>query len=95
VHQIGAIRVSDLLWVITGASACFIAGALLRAVPAKKLLSVDAMTGHHIYARILAQTGDEQRAVAAARFFYRVFGLLVWGFGAVWAFAGTLHILFG
>jgi len=69
------------------------AGLFLSLYPAASLLKWDRRTGYYLYKQKLAETGDENRAVEAARTFYRLFGTVFAAIGALVAVAGILVII--
>ena len=54
-------------------------GLLLILVPAKYIIKVDNRVGYRIYLRVLRISGDEDRALKYAGYFYKLFGV-VWIF---------------
>ena len=74
-----------LLWLLVAAVFVGI-GICITRTPTETMLGWDRRTGYWIYNRVLKATGDEERASAAARKFYRVFGI------AFISFAG-MHVV--
>ena len=65
-------------------------GLAIILTPTSILVQIDSRTGHWIYKKRLESTGEEELALRAASFFYKIFGsiflfvgLLV-GFISIW-----------
>jgi len=61
----------------------FAFGLIMALSDPKRLLEYDRRTGYAIYSRIKERGGSEEEALAAARRFYRLFGLIFATIGLV------------
>jgi len=63
--------------------------------PPKHILLTDRRTGYWLYRKELDRSGDEERAVAAAGYCYRFFGIMVVGFGMLLLVVGLIDLFSG
>src|SRR5436190_7160047 len=70
-------------------------GAFLILIPAKHILLTDRRTGYSLCRRELERSADEKKSASAAGIFYRVFGIVVVGFGMLWLVVGLIGFFSG
>jgi hypothetical protein len=74
----------------------FLTSGLLMALgDPRRILRIDRKTGHAIYMKVIARGGSEEEAVAAAKQFYRVFGIVFVVIGIAIASIGLAMFLTG
>lgn len=83
---------ADIVTYIPGV-AIVLVGIMIATVSPETLLRFDGQTGRAIFNREMERSGDRERALRAARWFYRLLGGYFVLFGSLWLLASACETI--